>query len=232
VTPLYNTRATADVIFDLAHRFGEPVARAFPWHEARDAFEQRWLGLHAAARGTIVEASPKQFLERLEKAGFWAEIEDAPISRVHVRLPSGWSEPRWEGEPARYPLALVAYHPLGHSEGGGANQPWLRNLYPRPGQGPWMFAASLSPTDAPTGVHSGDRIRVVSPYGSLELAVHIDPRITPGCIAIPTGGGHRAFGKWARGFGVNVMELLPAAAASDTGASLICTTRVRVEVVA
>jgi menaquinone reductase, molybdopterin-binding-like subunit len=231
VTPLYDTRATADVIVELAHRLGDPIAREFPWRSARDAFEQRWLGLHAAARGTIVEPSPKAFLDRFYQTGFWAETEDAPVTNVQITLPTAWSEPRWEGEPARYPLELVAYRPLGHAEGSGANQPWLRNLQARPGHGAWTFAASLSPSDAPTGVRSGDRVRVISPFGSLAIAVHIDPRIAPGCIAIPTGGGHRAFGRWARGFGVNVMELLPGTPAVDTGASLICTTRVRVEVV-
>jgi molybdopterin-containing oxidoreductase family iron-sulfur binding subunit len=60
------------------------------------------------------------------------------------------------------------------------------------------------------------------------LPAHVDPRLAPGCVAIPTGGGHQAFGRWARGFGVNAMELLPGRAAPDTGASLLCATRVRV----
>ncbi|HEY5949355.1 MAG TPA: molybdopterin dinucleotide binding domain-containing protein, partial [Kofleriaceae bacterium] len=231
VTPLYDTRATADVVVELAHLLGDPIARAFAWRTARDAFEQRWLGLHAAARGTIVESSGKAFLDRFTQAGFWAETNDAAPTHVDVAFPTTWSEPRWDGEPTRYPLALIAYHPLGHGEGSGANQPWLRSLQPRPGHGPWMFVASLSPADAPPGLHTGDRIRVISPYGTIELPVHLDARLARGCIAIPTGGGHRAFGRWARGFGVNVMELLAGTPAADTGASLTCATRVRVEVV-
>jgi hypothetical protein len=70
---------------------------------------------------------------------------------------------------------------------------------------------------------------VTSAYGSLVLPAHLDARIAAGCVAIPTGGGHTACGRWARGFGVNVMQLVAAVPAVDTGASLLCTTRVRVE---
>jgi anaerobic selenocysteine-containing dehydrogenase len=229
VTPLHDTRATADVVIELAHRLGDPVAPAFPWRTARDAFEERWHGLHAAARGTIIEASPRAFLDRMYEAGFWADIDDAPPRTLELAFPATWSPPRWEGDPARFPLALLAYRPLGAAEGGGANQPWLRSLRSRPGLEDWMFAASVSPHDAPPGVRTGDQIRVTSPWGSLVLAAHVDHRMARGCIAIPTGGGHTAFGRWARGFGVNVMELLSPTPAPHTGASLLCATRVRVE---
>ncbi|MCX5745910.1 MAG: molybdopterin-dependent oxidoreductase, partial [Proteobacteria bacterium] len=73
VAPLHDTRATADVVIELARRVGAPLAPAFPWPTSRDAFEARWLGLHAAARGTIVEATPRAFLDRLYATGFWAE---------------------------------------------------------------------------------------------------------------------------------------------------------------
>jgi molybdopterin-containing oxidoreductase family iron-sulfur binding subunit len=92
----------------------------------------------------------------------------------------------------------------------------------------WRFVATLSPSDAPPGVADGDRIRVESPHGAVELPVRLDPRMHPGCLAIPTGGGHRALGRWAQGFGVNVMELLAPTPAPDTGASMLCATRVRI----
>jgi menaquinone reductase, molybdopterin-binding-like subunit len=230
VTPLHDTRATADVLLELARRLGEPLAGALPWPTAREAFEERWLGLHAAARGTIVEPTARAFLDRLYERAFWADADEPPPRPVEVALPLTWSPPRWFGDPARYPLTLLAYHPLGHAEGTGANQPWLHALRSRPGLEDWTLAASLSPHDAPAGVATGVRIRVTSAYGSLVLPAHVDPRIAPGCVAIPTGGGHSAFGRWARGVGVNVMELLAPVAADDTGASLLCATRVRVEV--
>jgi anaerobic selenocysteine-containing dehydrogenase len=229
VVPQHDTRSTAEVVIQLARRLGEPIASAFPWRGERDAFEERWLGLHAAASGTIVESSPRAFLERLYEAGFWADVDDAAPRQVELALPSTWSPPRWDGDPARFPLVLLPYRPLGYAEGSGANQPWLRSLRPRPGLADWTIAASIAPSDAPPGIADGHPIRVTSAYGSLVLPANLDRRMTPGCVAIPTGGGHTAFGRWARGFGVNVMELLSPVPASDSGASLLCTTRVRVE---
>ncbi|TMQ15882.1 MAG: hypothetical protein E6J90_13585 [Deltaproteobacteria bacterium] len=228
VAPLHDTRPTGDVVLELARRIGDPVARALPWPTARDAIEERLLGLHAAARGTIVEASPRGFLDRLTEAGFWAEADDAPLRIAHVELPARWSPPVFDGDPAAFPLVLLAYRPLGYAEGSGANQPWLHALRSRPGLADWTLAASISPHDAPAGLATGDLVRVTSPSGSLVLPAHVDPRLAPGCVAIPTGGGHAALGRWARGVGVNVMELLPARPAPDTGASLLCATRVRV----
>ncbi|HEU0032003.1 MAG TPA: molybdopterin-dependent oxidoreductase [Kofleriaceae bacterium] len=222
VAPLHHTRATADVIVELAHRLGDPVAGAFPWPTAREAFAERWLGLRS---GT---ASDSAFLDELYARGFWAAPDDATPTRPQLTLPSRWTEPSWHGDSRAYPLALVAYHPLGHGDGSGANQPWLRTLTSRPGLGAWSCAASISPIDAPWA-HTGNRVRVTSAYGSIVLPVHVDRALAPGCIAIPTGGGHRAYGRWARDFGANVMALLAGAPAIDTGASLLCTTRVRVE---
>ncbi|HUJ60531.1 MAG TPA: molybdopterin dinucleotide binding domain-containing protein, partial [Kofleriaceae bacterium] len=229
VAPLHDTRPTGDVVCELARRIGDPIARALPWPTSREAFEDRWLGLQAAARGTIVEASPRRFLDRLIETGFWAEADDAPPRIVDVELPASWSPPMWDGDPAAFPLALLAYRPLGYAEGSGANQPWLRSLRSRPGLADWTLAASMSPVDAPAGLATGDLVRVTSPYGSIVLPAHVDARIAVGCVAIPTGGGHTAFGRWARGFGANVMDLLSPCVAADSGASLLCATRVRIE---
>lgn len=228
VAPLHDTRPTADVLLELARRIGGPVARALPWRTARAAFEERWLGLHAAQRGSIVEATPRRFLERFYAAGGWADDGEAP-TRAVIALPASWREPEWDGDVAQYPLALVAYHPLGHGDGSGASQPWLRQLHARPGHGPWTCAASVSPHDLPAGMRDGERVRVVSPHGSLVVPVVADRYIVPGTIAIPTGGGHTAYGRWANGFGANVMELVGAVPRPETGASATCTTRVRLE---
>jgi anaerobic selenocysteine-containing dehydrogenase len=228
VTPLYDTRATGDVLVDLARRLGGSVARSFPWTSARDAIEERLLGLHDARRGTITARTHRGgFLDAIYAAGFWAEADEAPAGAVTFAFPSTWSPPSWDGDPIDYPLALLAYRPLGYAEGSGANQPWLRMLSPRPGIGEWSFAASVSPVDLPAGMKEGERIRVESPHGAVELPVHVDKRLAPGTVAIPTGGGHQALGRWARAFGVNVMDLLRLAPA-PSGASMLCSTRVRI----
>ncbi|HUH04448.1 MAG TPA: molybdopterin-dependent oxidoreductase [Kofleriaceae bacterium] len=209
VTRLHDTRATGDVIIDLAHRLGGTVAASFPWGSFREAMEARLLGLHDAHRGTVRGASPRGFLSALYAAGSWAEVADAPTRSVRHVFPSAWQEPRWQGEPSRYPLRLVIYRPLGSAEGGGANQPWLHTLRPYEGARPWRPQAAIHPTAAPSGVGEGDRVVIESEVGEIEMAVHLDPRLEPGTIAVPTGGGHTAFGRTARrSGGANPMVLV------------------------
>jgi molybdopterin-containing oxidoreductase family iron-sulfur binding subunit len=128
---------------------------------------------------------------------------------------------------AQYPLELVAYRPLGYAEGSGANQPWLRHLRTRQDQRAFTAPATLHPDDVP-GLVDGDTITITSPHGAIVVPIKLDRRMRSGTIAVPLGGGHTAFGRWAIGVGANPMRLLPPGPAPESGGNAICTTRVRV----
>ncbi len=227
VAPLHDTRATGDVVIDLARRIGGPVAAAMPWSSFREATERRLHGLHASLRGNLMATTTNEFLRELKKVGFWIDDVPPPQPPARVTLHASWSEPTWHGDPEQYPLALLVYRPLGHAEGGGAARPWLRTLRPHPGARAWSFDAHINPASAP-GVRNGDRVRVESEWGAISIAVEFDERMELGYIAIPLGAGHTSFGRWAEGFGANVLELLRPGPAPVTGADLLCATRVRI----
>lgn len=209
VTALHDTRPTGDVVIELARRLGEPLAAAFPWGSFREAMEVRLLGLHRAARGTVRGTTPRNFLASLYEAGAWAEVADAAPQPIQHRFPSAWSEPTWQGEASQFPLRLLVYRPLGAAEGGGANLPWLRTLRPHAGARPWEQTATMHPDAVPSGVGDGDHVIIESVIGSVEMRVRLDPHIDPDTIAVPTGGGHTAFGRTARrAAGVNPMTLV------------------------
>ncbi|MBI2373037.1 MAG: molybdopterin-dependent oxidoreductase [Deltaproteobacteria bacterium] len=229
VTPLFDTRATGEVILQLANRVGGAVRQAFPWRSHREAVEARLLGLQAASRGSIVEETPTAFLRELLESGFWCELESDPIRTTSFQFQPSWEPPQFDGDPAEYPFTLLAYRPLGYAEGSGANQPWLRTLRPRPGTQNWTLAVSVNPADLAFPAEEGEIVRIESPYGAIEVPLLFDARMQRGCLAIPLGGGHRAYGRWARGFSANVMAILRAAPAPDTGASLLAATRVRIK---
>jgi anaerobic selenocysteine-containing dehydrogenase len=188
--------------------------------------EVRMLGLFDAHRGSIEARGGRELLDRLYADGFWTDLEATPAP-LRFRFHTGWTEPAWAGEPASYPLTLVVYRPLGYAEGSGANQPWLRHLRTQPGQRPFTAPATMHPDDA-VGIATGDTITVTSPVGSVVLPVRLDPRMRPGTIAMPLGGGHTAFGRWAKDVGVNPMTIVPSGPAPESGANPLCTTRVRV----
>ncbi len=204
VAPLHDTRPSGDVVLALARRVGGAVATALPWPTFREATEARLAGLDERGQA---------------HAGFWLGAEPAPApARVTVR--PGYEPPTWVGDPARFPLRLLLHRPLGHAEGSGANLPWLRMLAPMPGAAPWSFVARVHPESAP-GVRDGAEVALTSELGSIRIRVRLDERVQAGYVVVPLGGGHDAFGRWARGFGANAMDLI--------GAGPLCATRVRIE---
>jgi len=198
VEPLHDTRATGDVILHLARAVGGAVADAFPWRSFRAAMEARFQGLRAARRGSILADDDRHFLARLYAEGFWTETHDTPPRPVTFTFHPVDAEPAWRGDPAAFPLRLLVYRPVGYAHGSGANQPWLHVLRDRPGTATWSTQAALHPDAAP-GVRDGDRVEVKSPWGAITLVARLDRRMEPDIVAIPAGGGHQAFGRFARG---------------------------------
>ena len=208
IEPLLDTRATGDVLLDVARRLGDPVARALPWRSFREALDVRLRGLFEAKRGSIVAPNASAFLARLFEAGFWHDPLAPRRPLDSFVFPTAYADPTWAGDEHAFPLRLLAYEPLGDPSGSGGNQPWLRVLRSRP-RAPFATTyASVHPDSAPK-LENGDPIAVESPFGAIVAAVHVDARMPVGYVAVPTGGGHEAFGRWAKGRGANVFELLP-----------------------
>jgi anaerobic selenocysteine-containing dehydrogenase len=227
VEPVLDTRSETDVLLAVARTLGEGVARAFPWENAQGALRARLRGLFEARRGSIVEKDEGAFLTRLYEQGFWTDA-DAPVPELaRIELRTEYAEPAWQGDAGAFRLQVLAYRPVGYAEGSGANLPWLRQLRARPNAPRDASFVTLHPDSAP-GIRTGDLVDVVSPFGAIVATARIDPRAATGCVAIPMGGGHEAFGRWAEGRGANVMRLLAPGAAPHSGANLLCGTRARV----
>lgn len=244
VAPLHSTRPTGDVVIALAKAVGEPLAAAFPWSDFRAALLKRVAGLHKAARGSIVEAKGSDFLKRLWEEGSWSEpgyryeqwdevlttpsgrFEFAPqllaqeraqigaagdgdVVPRHVELPA---------PPAARPWLLIAVRPASHATGGGANLPWLRRVATETQLPDGSTVAVLHPETArAAGVVAGAAIAIESEFGKARAIARLDPATAKGVVVVPEGGGHTAFGRYARGRGANVMELFAAGAIAPQG---------------
>ncbi len=275
VEPLYDTRATGDVIIQLARQWGGEIAKNFPWQDFKSALSECALGLHESGKGSIQEKSGKKFLKKLFATGHWSDAPAAGESpRFHtpsgkfefysLRLkelldlrgktrnlspravldgwgfaasPDAWCLPRHEAESAqgatdKFPLLLHPYRRNTYAEGSGANLPLLQDMAWEPGLPRWETLAWIHPAaDLNQGVAGPRPVELESPHGKIRVFLILSEKISPGEIVVAQGGGHTAYGRFAKGWGGNVLDLV-APDSRATGILPIMETRVRINGIA
>ena len=120
-----------------------------------------------------------------------------------------FEKPRMIGDEKEYPFHLIPYVPMTAAEGRGANQPFLQEIYGPHLKERWNSWIEINPETAKTmGIKDGDLIWVESPVGKLKGKARLFPGTHPMSIHIPYGQGHKAYGRWAKGRGINPNDLL------------------------
>jgi anaerobic selenocysteine-containing dehydrogenase len=120
-----------------------------------------------------------------------------------------FEKPRSTGDEREYPFQLINYKLMTMAEGRGANQPYLQeiigpHLYER-----WESWVEINPqTGQRMGIKDGDLIWVESIAGKLKVKARLFPGTHPNHVHIPYGQGHKAYGRWAKGRGINPNDLL------------------------
>ena len=125
-----------------------------------------------------------------------------------VYLPH-FEKPRVVGDGEEYPLKLIPYIPMTAAEGRGANQPFLQEIYGPHLKERWDSWVEINPGTAESlGIKDGDLVWVESPIKKLKTKARLFPGTNPKVIHIPYGQGHKEYGRWAKGRGINPNELL------------------------
>jgi thiosulfate reductase / polysulfide reductase chain A len=120
-----------------------------------------------------------------------------------------FEKPRWVGEEKEYPFHLINYKLMTMAEGRGANQPYLQEIIGPHLYEKWDSWVEINPETAQEmGIKDGELIWVESPAGKLKSKARLFPGTHPKCIHIPYGQGHKAYGRWAKGRGINPNDLL------------------------
>ena len=229
VQPLYNTRATGEVLLEVAR--GIPVAAAaLPWPDELAFLRERIAALPAGvSNGLGGEVRWARFLQH----GFWqlapgpAALE-APQARLQpVMVPA----PSFQGAAGEFPFFLYIYMPVLLSDGRGADKPWLVGSPDPMTTLMWQTCAEIETNTAiKLGVTYGDIVRITSPYGEVEVPVYVLNSVRPDTIAIAAGLGHSALGRFAgeEAEGPNPMALVGAGADASGASMAWANIRVRV----
>jgi anaerobic selenocysteine-containing dehydrogenase len=95
VPPLHDTRATGDLLIDLAHRLGGPVGEAFPWTSMESLVKERGHALAKLNRGSVfVPEVRRGELRELEVRGWWIPHGlSAGAFWKSLRESGGWLDP-------------------------------------------------------------------------------------------------------------------------------------------
>lgn len=227
--PLYDTRATEEVLFDLGRRLRQPIE--LPWR----TLEELLIAIFAAFPPELEGGDT--WTEVQERGGWWGTppsgleasvvgtVTDAPGAAAVARV----AEPTFDGEASQYPFHLLPYPSTQFLDGSVAHLPWLQEMPDPLTSAMWSSWVEINPaTAARLGIAQGDIVEISSSQGTLRSAAMITPGIAPDVVAMPVGQGHRSFTRYASGRGENPTALLAPLAEPVTGALAWAATRVRI----
>ncbi len=230
VSPLYNTRATGDIILGLAQQLG--LDAALPWSSMEEYLQEGWREIHARGAANGDTESFEAFWNAILKAGVWGETarsEAGPLTVDSGIIDAiGVEAPEFSGSSDAYPFILHPYLSNALRDGRGANLPWMQELPDSMTSVVYGSWVEMNPTTADElGLTEGDVVEVESPQGRISAPVYVYPAIMPDVIAMPIGQGHSDFGRFARGRGANPIAILSPQMEPETGSLAWSATRVR-----
>jgi molybdopterin-containing oxidoreductase family iron-sulfur binding subunit len=199
--PIFNTRAAADVLLDLA-RGDTAMSSRFPWATYRDFVMSRY----PSGRGGFTQALATGM------------GQGSTLARTTTAAPAG--QPATIAGDGDFYLVVNQSPTLG--AGAGANKPWLQELPDPVSKIAWQSWVEIHPSAAARlGVNLGDHVTVTTAAGSVTAPAYLYLGIQPDTVAIALGQGHTAYGRYAQGIGVNAVDAL--GAAFDGGGRLVLT---------
>ena len=193
-----DTRHAGDVLLEVAGR-----SETF-----KDYLQARWQAMYRRQPGAT---SFELFWENALQAG--GVFADAPSRPVRLgpdatRIPTTVAPQPLAGG-GDDPVLVVFPHAVLH-DGRGADKSWLQELPDPVSKIAWHSWVEVHPDDAEQWrLHSGDFVNLTSPAGSVSAPVWVTSSIRPGTLAVPTGQGHAASGRYAANRSFNAFALLP-----------------------
>lgn len=144
--------------------------------------------------------------EALEKHAEKHEVTVDKVMKVTKYLARGelafvphYEEPFRHGDETEFPLIFSEHRSRLNREGRSANTTWYQEFKDAdPGDEKWDDVLKLNPIDAKKyGVKTGDKVKVSSAVGSIEVRVKEWEGVRPGTAVKCYGQGHWAYGRTA-----------------------------------
>ncbi|HYV98178.1 MAG TPA: molybdopterin-dependent oxidoreductase, partial [Gemmatimonadaceae bacterium] len=211
--PVFNTRATADVLIAVAKK----DSGAAPKFAAQDY--RAWIASRIGGDAALTAALPSGM-----KGGTGAL---ASASVMAAPKTSSVANPQG-GIGGNGDFTLQVYFSPVLGDGRGANKPWLQELPDPVTKVLWQTVIELHPDAAKKlGVAQGDHVTVKTAAGEITAPVYLYIGLRPDTVAVAAGRGHTAYGRYAKDCGANAFALLPSGE-DETGGWALTQTRATV----
>ncbi|MGQ0713370.1 MAG: 4Fe-4S dicluster domain-containing protein [Gemmatimonadaceae bacterium] len=183
--PVFRTRATADVLIEVAN-VGQPGRLPADYRS--------WLiGRFPGGASAFTSA-----LARGITSGSTPRAAPRPASQVTVPAPV-------EGD-GDFIFVVYASGVLGHD---GANKPWLQELPDPVSKICWQSWIEIHPeTASRLSIEPGDVLEVQGAGGAVRAPAYVYPGVRRDTVAMAFGRGHTAYGRFARDVGANPLDAL------------------------
>ncbi|MDM8000855.1 MAG: molybdopterin-dependent oxidoreductase [Dehalococcoidia bacterium] len=229
IEPLYDSRPIARIVFDIADSIGRSAPFA-PISSDSERFAEEFVRYRTA---------PLTGWDDFKDIGVWRgssysyrsyafatasgrfEFHSDQLERVlNVARP---------GENTMYPLRLAIYRPVLEIRSGSQNFPWAQEMYlVMHGRG-WKNLVEIGHETAhEIGIGEGEDVIVESVHGEIEGEARVTQGMRPGVVAIATGQGHFASGRYADDMGCNPMDVMGTEYDEVSGQPSFFSTRVRI----
>ena len=199
--PVFNSRATADVLISVA-KADAAIAARYP------ADYRAVIAARVGGNGALQNGLPKGML-----AGSVPARTSPKINTVRT-FPGGIEKTSGD-------YYLVTYFNALMGDGRGANKPWLQELPDPTTKICWQTVVELHPeTAAKLGLAAGDHVTVKTDAGSITAPAFLYIGIRPDTVAVMLGRGQTASGRYATGTGIDAFKILTAVNDSAGGFAL------------
>ncbi|MDX2184205.1 MAG: 4Fe-4S dicluster domain-containing protein [Gemmatimonadaceae bacterium] len=206
--PVFDTRATADVLITLA-KADVGNASKYPAENYRAWLTARLPGGASA----MVAALPNGIATG-------STLKSAAPAHAAPKAAPALGESQGEFFVHVYPSALLG------ADGRGANKPWLQELPDPVSKVAWQSWVEIHPLTArKLGLREHDVVEVKTAQGSIQAPVWPYLGVREDVVAIATGRGHTGYGRYAQNVGVNAMALLPVAEEGKSGGLVFTATK-------
>jgi molybdopterin-containing oxidoreductase family iron-sulfur binding subunit len=178
---------------------------------------QAYLFAQAVQTGMIQDK--RQWLDTLQHGGVFGKSSAANGQRVtgisrEVEVALTSLEP-----PLKDETVFIAAPSVRLFDGRGANKPWLCEIPDPLTKVAWQPPILVHPeTLSKQGLQQGNIVQIESRWGSLEAPVYETVSVRQGLLVMQIGQGHVAYGRYAKGVGLNPIAVLTPDLESGSGA--------------